>query len=1337
MTGSTTRKVFPTLPAFVHDPANPISAKTWLAQINNLFGLHDLSDGEKVKLCLSSLSQIDFAKVSNALLPEDIDGYEKWDGLKKVIMELFDFKESLFARRYAAFQFTWKGPINESPMEIAARIKQTTSVFDMKNFSENELQTMLLLMSMKDVSLEPYRIQILRLLNKDPKTSFVDCIATLEATFQTHRDQKLPSVAVVQHVKRNTSKPQAQRQMNDYNCENCGRSHPRDACKFKHMTCYTCGKKGHLANMCKQAQPQKKTNDGQRGKKKMVKNVYVNDTRVKINNLCRRHVMLQVDGSNHELQIQIDTGSDITVLNETDFKRIGSPQLEKTQVHAYAANDSMIEIKGSFVKQVSLKAIDRTESCRIYVGTVQTSLFGLDLFNAFELGNCALNDVSCNGIHVESIAPVGVVEDLMTEFEDLFTPGIGKCTQGQVKLQLKKDARLKYVPARRQSSHAAALIKEKVDELVNESMAYKVDFSNSASPGHIVKKKDGKYRLVVDFSTGLNESLDEPGYPLPTPEDIYNELAGSTVFSVIDIPDAYHHLEVDEESRELLTISTSEGLIRSTRMLQGVKTAPSIFQKAMDVTLAGLKCAKAYFDDVIVFSRSVKEHKTHLRRVFRRMRKNGFKLKKKKCKLFMREIKFLGRIVSADGIRPDPEKIIAIQQMSVPVDVPTLRSFLGMINFYQSFIPAFRDIREPLDDLLKKDCEWSWTPTHREAFNNIKKVLTDQCLLTHFDPQLPLVVAADASQNGIGGVISHIYEDGTEKPIYFFSRALNASQRKYTQSEKEGLALVTAVKTFHRYLEGRHFTLLTDHKALLTIFGKVDRTPTLAVNRLHRWALILAAYDFKIEFRGTKDFGQADALSRLIREKQAIPDIFEEEEDICVGQIQQLPVSSEEIREAYTDDEEAQSIMKILEDPGKSKSKNQSDFRFSMVNDMIMMHDRVYIPLRLRPRILTQLHVGHNGIKRTKALARMHVYWKDLAKNIESMIQQCHACIQLTKNPVKTTLASWPATSSPGERIHVDFAGPLLNHMFLVIVDSYSKWIEVAVMKTANSDNTIKVLQKYMADNGISRVLVSDNGTQFSSGKFAAFCAKAGINHMVSPPYHPQSNGQAERMVDTVKRFIKKCVLDSGPNVDMDETVSIFLQSYRSTPTAATPQGSTPAMAHIGREIRTVFGLVRPDIKTFTERNDAMEAQYNHQYGTRKRTFKVDDDVYFRKKPDAEWFSGKVIGRKGTNTYLVHDENGKTHHAHTNQLIKRSNPILFDCPVPNSNELQVPQNPIPAPQRRHSRDANDVIVRRRHPQRSRSPPAQIQVPRRSTRATQKPNRLQVDPSQKTYAERRV
>ena len=263
--------------------------------------------------------------------------------------------------------------------------------------------------------------------------------------------------------------------------------------------------------------------------------------------------------------------------------------------------------------------------------------------------------------------------------------------------------------------------------------------------------------------------------------------------------------------------------------------------------LADLGFAIAYLDDILVKSKNVQEHKEHIRTVFQRIEEFGFKLSAEKCEFFLKQIKYLGQIIDSQGRRPDPQRTEAIEKMPAPNNIAQLQSFLGLAQYYAIYIPKMHKLRVPLNELLKKRQKWIWSKECQSAFEEIKKCLLSDLALAHFDPQKELIVASDASDYRLGAVLLHRLEDGSTKPIAHASRSLLPAERNYSQIEKESLAIIYAIKKFHRFNHGRIFTLQTDHKPLLTIFGSKKGIPTHTANRLQRWSIILLNYNFKME----------------------------------------------------------------------------------------------------------------------------------------------------------------------------------------------------------------------------------------------------------------------------------------------------------------------------------------------------------------------------------------------------------------------------------------------------------------------------------------------------------
>ena len=423
-------------------------------------------------------------------------------------------------------------------------------------------------------------------------------------------------------------------------------------------------------------------------------------------------------------------------------------------------------------------------------------------------------------------------------------------------------------------------------------------------------------------------------------------------------------------------------------------------------------------------------------------------------------------------------------------------------------------------------------------------------LLTHFDPSKRIVVHCDASPYGLGVVLSHVMEDGSERPVTFSSRTLSVAERNYAHIEKEGLALVYAVKKFHQFLFGKKFVMYTDHKPLLGLFSERCELPVRAAARVLRWALLLSAYDYTLQHRPGSSNANADALSRLPLDANS-GDISQKVVSVSMMELANSPVSEHDVRLATRTDPILGVVLnQILE--GWSNEEHSSEVskhyqtrssELTTEGGCIMWGGRVVIPVSLRKKVLAELHAVHPGMSRMKSLARSYLWWPGVDKDIEEMVRQCENCQKNQKNPIGAPVHSWEYPRSPWERIHVDHAGPVNGKMFLVVVDSFSKWIEVEVVGSTNAESTTAVLRKMFATHGIPRVLVSDNGPGFASDEFNVFLKRNGVKHLYSAPYHPSSNSQAERTVRTFKESLK-----SMKEGNIDTKLCRFLFTYRITP---------------------------------------------------------------------------------------------------------------------------------------------------------------------------------------------
>ena len=356
--------------------------------------------------------------------------------------------------------------------------------------------------------------------------------------------------------------------------------------------------------------------------------------------------------------------------------------------------------------------------------------------------------------------------------------------------------------------------------------------SDWATPVVVVRKPGGKVRICGDFKVTINPMLKNNVYPLPLPEELFHKLHGGTKFTKLDLADAYLKIELDENSKQLVVHNTHQGLYCYKRMPFGLSCAPAIFQRIIEQTLADIRGVACYLDDIIITGKTEKDHMINLQKTLERFKDNGFRLRKSKCSFIQTSLAYLGHIVDKDGIRLQANKVEAIQKMPMPKDHKELRSLLGMINYYDRFLPGLATKCACLNDLLHKDKKWHWTKNHAKAVQVVKETLSSVDTLTHYDPKLPLTLSCDASPVGVGAVISHVFPDGKEKPTAYVSCKLTKAKTNCAQIQKEALSIVFGVQKFRQYLLGRKFKLYTDHKPLLSIFHPQKGIPEIAASKL-------------------------------------------------------------------------------------------------------------------------------------------------------------------------------------------------------------------------------------------------------------------------------------------------------------------------------------------------------------------------------------------------------------------------------------------------------------------------------------------------------------------------
>lgn len=627
-------------------------------------------------------------------------------------------------------------------------------------------------------------------------------------------------------------------------------------------------------------------------------------------------------------------------------------------------------------------------------------------------------------------------------------------------------------------------------------------------------------------------------------------------------------------------------------------------------------------------------------------------------------------------------------------------------------------ILAPINALLRKDTVFDWSEKCEASFNKVKNVIISPKVLMPYDPKMQLVMATDASPEGLGAVISHRMPDNSERPIAFASRSLSKSEKNYSQIDREATAIFWGLKKFFQYCYGRKFILVTDNKPLLSILHPHKTLPATSAIRLLHYATFMTGFDYSIEYRNTTLHGNADYLSRtaLIMPR----DVVDSNHIFLTTQLDTLPVTRKEIKRETSKDLECVRIYHALTE-GKH-IPNEDMTRFSLHDGCVFNGIRIMIPVSLRPRILEELHVAHFGMVKMKSLARSFVWWRGIDVDIENIARSCRSCALIRREEKPLKVHPWEFPKFPWQRLHLDYAGPFMNKYFLIVVDAHTKYLEVVPTDSMTSKVTINCLREIFARFGLPLTVVTDNGPSFKSEEFEFFLKNNGILDKCTSPYHPASNGLAERYVQTVKQGLRALSQESG---DLNKKLAGFLMQYRKTPHSTT--GASPAELLLKGTFRTRLDLVKRELPELMMEKAPI--------GIEAKSFNIGDTVIarFYGNKDTKWKFGKIVARLGSLNYEV-DINGITHRRHVDQLQKtdcqgsneRSAPMIFrkeheklllaspDHEEPTSVEVQPSASHSPT---RFPSGTNEPAT-----EASTSTDPEIEV-RRSTRIRKVPTRL--------------
>lgn len=1247
-------------------------------RIENYFVANDIKDDKRKKaILLNLLSEEAYKLVYNLCIPEEPEK-KNYNTLITLISEHFKPNLAVFGARFKFYSA--RKTSTESAKDWAARLRNLAACC--------EFEVEVLKVVLRDVFIIGYERGAVqdRLLEEKKTISFEESIniaATKSAT-EPFGDgskvikQEIPELMYVSNrgkssnsfggtVKTSAAGASETEFYAQPKCNVCGRkNHTSKNCVFRECNCHKCGNKGHLANIC----PQRKTSEGNRNKNRSNNgHNYLETENYALFNLDVKTDPITIDVmiDNHKMSLQLDTGASYSVVPEKLYKNtFNEKDLKATNRIFTLYTGGTITPLG--VINCSVHFENKTKPLDLYVikDAVGPPLLGRDFFKAFNL--------KISNLHHLSVSPD--LNHLINKYGNVFSAGIGTFVKSCIKINLKDSAITpKFFRARPLPFAMKEKVENELERLENLKIISKVNYSEWGTPIVPVLKKDGSVRICGDFKVTINPHIEIDQYPLPRINELFAKMQGGSQFSKLDLSSAYQQVLLSNDSKVFTTISTHKGLFQYNRAPFGIASIPAKFQKIMESLLEGIQGVAVFIDDILITGKDRIEHLKRLDEVLAVLNAAGLKISFNKCQFFMDQVSYLGFIISKEGLHTADDKIEAINDAPTPSNVTQLKSFIGLINYYGSFVPNLATVLYPLYQLLKENQPWTWTEECEIAFKKIKRILTSAPILVHYRPGMPLKLITDASEYGLGAVITHIFPDNKESPIAYASRTLSPAEKNYSQVEKEGLAIIFALCKFNQYLYGRNFILETDSKALTTIFHPKKNIPQFSANRLRRWAVILSNYQYDIKFVPSKN-NMADSLSRL-----PIVQHGEKWEDCDVNYINYFstnlhcPINFEMIKEASVKDSLLVKIKQFVKNNSWSKNVNTAILPYyrirnelSIEEDCLLWNNRLVIPETLRNVVLENLHLSHLGVVKMKSLARSYFYWPGIGKDIEILANNCESCAIYKNNPPLAAIKQWPWPDEVWYRVHIDFMGPFMNKQFLILVDAHSKWLEVYPMNNITTKSTIETLRTIFARFGLPYQLVSDNAKTFCSGEFKVFLKNNGIHHITSPPFHPASNGAAENSVKNVKNGLKNA-LGNKASVDINLTLCNFLFDYRNTEHCTT--GVSPATLMFSRNLRTRFDNLMPksyQSSNFSHCKDSVykrvltkqNQQLTYHRGTRRSEFQINEVVFVKNYKNVQkptWIEGTICERVGKVMYLVKIEglNNVVWSRHVNQIRRKVN----------------------------------------------------------------------------------
>lgn len=818
-------------------------------------------------------------------------------------------------------------------------------------------------------------------------------------------------------------------------------------------------------------------------------------------------------------------------------------------------------------------------------GKQDSALETIHVYKDSEGMNLSVNSIALE-IDLEPPAPPlpeeNLVEDLVFSHSDItieraaqfnsllkqwrlsFATSLGKTTQGQLTLYL--DDSLPPIKQRyiRMSPKDQEIAHREVDRLLAEGV---IEPSESpwSSPAFIIKRKDGRPRLVVDYRQ-LNARCKSNAAPLPAIADTLDSLKNSRWVSSLDLANAYNLFPMAPESIEKTAFTIQNKGIFNFRMCPfGLKSAPNCFQQLIERILQPVlyKSAVVFLDDILIYSLTWEDHVKAVNEVLKLLREAELRINWSKSQFLQERVLFLGYVVGQGELKVNPAKVEAVNSMARPRTLRQLRSFLAVIGWFRRFVSDLATKQEPLQVMLKEGKRLHWTAERNATFEGLKKDLTQAPTLSLPDFRYPFEVHTDGSAVGISGVLMQRI-NGQLKVVAYCSRTLSPAERNYTVTEIECLAVIVALEKWRPFVGGSRTAVFSDHASLQWLTN--IKNPT---GRLARWVLRLSQFDLEMHHIKGADNLLPDLLSR---------NPYENDEDDKEEQLHVAAFSFAETEDPWFLELKSKVISKPSHYPAFTVQMDGQLYK--RIRDPVTKKEelRLVLPTEHRLRVLQECHdapgAAHLGVKKTCDRISRQFYFPKLREAVKKYVQKCTLCQQFKAPPNGNVglMAVHDHPIRPMRVVAMDIVGPLPPSgsnrwkYVLVIVCMATKWVIAQPLREATSKAVINVIEEHiMPNHGMPEIALMDNGTCFTSKEFKLYLKTHYVKQHLLPTYFPAAN-----MCERVNRVLKTAIaMFAKSHKQWAANLSYLVYALRTSPSETT--GFTPAKLIYGEEMRPLF----------------------------------------------------------------------------------------------------------------------------------------------------------------------